>query len=134
MIPKENTPALTSIVVTAADPMSRQAAEALLRRSEAIVVLPADQAAHADVVLVLANGVPEETMSCIEEVSAASASTEMRIVLVADRISKQRLARAVWHGLVSVLPRTQIGFPEILQAVLNSRAGGAQMPGNSSDP
>ncbi|MFF7580910.1 hypothetical protein ACFZBE_39010 [Streptomyces sp. NPDC008061] len=75
-----------------------------MRRSEAILVLPADQATHADVVLV-ASGVTEETMSCIEEVSAASANPEMRIVLVADHISKQRLARAVWHGLVTVLPR-----------------------------
>ncbi|MFF7581273.1 LuxR family transcriptional regulator [Streptomyces sp. NPDC008061] len=126
---KEKTPAPLSIVVQAADPVSLQGAEVLLRRSEGTVLLPADQVAHADVFLVLANEVTEETMSWMEEAATASANPAMRIVLVADRISEPRLARAVRHGLVSVLPRAQTGFLEILQAVLNSRAGGAQMPG-----
>ncbi|MEU3795928.1 response regulator transcription factor [Streptomyces fructofermentans] len=127
---KEKTPDPISIVVRAADPVSLQGAEVLLRRAEGTVVLPIDQAAHADVVLLLANEVVEETMSWMEEASIASQNSEMRIVLVADRISRSRLARAVRHGLVSVLPRSQTGFPEILQAVLTSRAGGAQMPGD----
>jgi DNA-binding NarL/FixJ family response regulator len=126
---KEKTPASISIVVQAADPVSLQGAEVLLRRSEGTVLLPADQVARADVVLILVNEVTEVTMSWMEEAATASANPEMRIVLVADRISKSRLARAVRHGLVSVLPRAQTGFQEILQAVLSSRAGGAEMPG-----
>lgn len=129
MTHKEKTPAPISIVVRAADPVSLQGAEVLLRRSERTVLLPADQAARADVVLVLANEVTEETMSWMQEASSASANPDMRIVLVADRISRPRLARAVRYGLVSVLPRAQTGFPEIVQAALNSRAGSAQMPG-----
>ncbi|MEU9976179.1 response regulator transcription factor [Streptomyces sp. NPDC051014] len=129
MTHKEKSPALISIVVRAADPVSLQGAEVLLRRSEGAMLLPADQLARADVVLVLANEVTEDAMSWMEEASAVSVNPEMRIVLVADRISRPRLARAVRLGLVSVLPRAQAGFPEITQAVLNSRAGGAQMPG-----
>lgn len=93
------------------------------------MLLPVDQVGCVDVVLVLANEVTEEVMSWMEEASVASENPQMRIVLVADRISRPRLARAVRHGLVSVLPRAQAGFPEILRAVLSSRAGGAQMPG-----
>ncbi|MFJ9351327.1 LuxR C-terminal-related transcriptional regulator [Streptomyces sp. NPDC101237] len=129
MTHKEKSPALISIVVRAADPVSLQGAEVLLRRSAGAILLPADQLARADVVLLLANEVTEEAMSWMEEASAVSVNPEMRIVLVADRISRPRLARAVRLGLVSVLPRAQAGFPEITQAVLNSRAGGAQMPG-----
>ncbi|MFF4902951.1 LuxR family transcriptional regulator [Streptomyces sp. NPDC001068] len=129
MTHKEKAPAAISIVVRAADPVSLQGAEVFLQRSEGATLLPPDQMARADVVLLLANEVTEGTMAWMEEAAAVSANPEMRIVLVADRISKPRLARAVRHGLVSVLPRAQTGFPEILQAVLNSRAGGAQMPG-----
>ncbi|MEV7325866.1 response regulator transcription factor [Streptomyces sp. NPDC093970] len=129
MTHKEKAPATISIVVRAADPVSLQGAEVFLQRSEGATLLPPDQMARADVVLLLANEVTEGTMAWMEEAAAVSANPEMRIVLVADRISKPRLARAVRHGLVSVLPRAQTGFPEILQAVLNSRAGGAQMPG-----
>ncbi|WP_329295844.1 response regulator transcription factor [Streptomyces sp. NBC_01455] len=125
----EKTPAPISIVVRAADPVSLQGAEVLLRRSDGTVLLPADQVERADVILVLANEVTEETMSWMEEASTVSSNPEMRIVLVADRISKPRLAHAVRHGLVSVLPRAQTGFPEIVQAVLSSRAGSSQMPG-----
>ncbi|WP_329295772.1 helix-turn-helix transcriptional regulator [Streptomyces sp. NBC_01455] len=129
MTHKEKTPASISIVVRAADPVSLQGAEVLLHRSEGATLLPAEQTARADVVLLLANEVTEETMSWMEEAATVSANPEMRIVLVADRISRPRLARAVRHGLVSVLPRAQTGFAEILQAVLTSRTGGAQMPG-----
>ncbi|MFJ9566328.1 LuxR C-terminal-related transcriptional regulator [Streptomyces fuscichromogenes] len=120
---------MISIVVRAADPMSLQGVELLLRRSEGTVLLPADQVAHADVVLILANEVTEETMSWMEEAAAAPADRQPRIVLVADRISRPRLAQAVRYGLVSLLPRARTGFTEILQALLNSRAGAAQMPG-----
>ncbi|WP_406841707.1 response regulator transcription factor (plasmid) [Streptomyces sp. AHU1] len=129
MTNKEKTPASVSIAVRAADPVSLQGVEVLLRRSEGMTVLAAEQATGADVVLVLANEVTEVVMSWMEAASAMSANPGMRIVLVADRISKPRLARAVRYGLVSILPRAQSGFAEILQAVLNSRAGGAQMPG-----
>lgn len=129
MTHKEKTPASISIAVRAVDPVSLQGAEILLRRSEGTTLLPGEQAARADVVLVLANEVTEETLSWMEEASAISTNPEMRIVLVAERISRPRLTRAVRHGLVSVLPRAQTGFPEIVQAVLASRAGGAQMPG-----
>ncbi|MFG2949475.1 helix-turn-helix transcriptional regulator [Streptomyces adustus] len=125
---EEKTPASISVAVRAADPVSLQGAEILLGRSQGTTLLPVDRSAHADVVLVLANEVTEETLSWMEEASVLSANPGMRIVLVADRISRPRLARAVRHGLVSVLPRKQTGFPEILQAVLMSRAGGAQMP------
>ncbi|MEU1090774.1 LuxR family transcriptional regulator [Streptomyces sp. NPDC005576] len=129
MAHREKTPTPISIVVRAADPVSLQGAEVLLRRSQGTSLLPADQAARADVVLVLTNEVAEETMSWMEEANSISVNPDMRIVLVADRISRPRLTRAVRHGLVSVLPRAETGFPEIVQAVLSSRAGSAQMPG-----
>ncbi|MEE4542608.1 response regulator transcription factor [Streptomyces sp. V4-01] len=126
---KERPPASTSIAVRAADPVSLQGAEVLLRRSEGTTLLPVDQADRADVVLILAHEVTEETMTWMAEASALSSNPDMRIVLVADRISGPRLARAVRHGLVSVLPRARTGFPEIVEAVVSSRAGGAHMPG-----
>lgn len=130
MTAEESSPASISVAVRAADPVSLQAAEVLLRGSVGTTVVPVDRADRADVVLILAHEVTEETMTWMEEASAASSNPGMRIVLVADRISRARLARAVRHGLVSVLPRAQSGFPEIVEAVLTSRAGGAQMPGD----
>jgi DNA-binding CsgD family transcriptional regulator len=107
---KEKFPASISIVVQAADPVSLQGAEVLLRRSEGTVLLPADQVARADVVLILVNEVTEVTMSWMEEAATASANPEMRIVLVADRISKSQMPGELLRALVEEL-RTLLRDP-----------------------
>ncbi|MGI5255497.1 response regulator transcription factor [Actinacidiphila glaucinigra] len=118
-----------SVFVRAVDPLSLQGAEFCLHDSVETAVLSPAQSARADVVLLLANEVTEETMGWMVEANVESTNPEMRIVLVADRISIPRLTRAVRYGVVSVLPRAQAGFPEIVQAILHSHAGGSQMPG-----
>ncbi|MEV7320206.1 response regulator transcription factor [Streptomyces sp. NPDC093970] len=125
----EKVPASVSAVVRAEDPVTRHGTEACLRATDRAILLPDSQSAHADVFLILAGEVTEEVMSWMEEAADKTSNPDMRIVLVADRISRPRLVRAVGYGLVSFLPRARTGFEEVLQSILRSQAGVAQMPG-----
>ncbi|WP_406841642.1 LuxR C-terminal-related transcriptional regulator (plasmid) [Streptomyces sp. AHU1] len=128
MTTKETTAASISILVRAADPVSLDGAEAYLRGVKEADFNIVSDAARANVVLVLANDVTDDVMMWIEEDTAEFKGSDRRIILVADSIDRTRLIRGVRRGLVSVLPRSRTDFQEIVQAVLVSHSGGAQIP------
>lgn len=121
------TPAsLVTVAVIATDPLTSEGATAYLRSCPQIELVPA--ADHrAEIVLVMASTVTEETMELLGQV-AEGAGHNPRIVLVGDGIRQPQLLRAVTCGLVSVLPRRDATFGRIVTAVLDASKGYGDMP------
>jgi DNA-binding NarL/FixJ family response regulator len=81
---------------------------------------------EADVVVMFTNEVTEETLASMRRLASETWNPRMRIVLVADRISEPQLRRAVRHGLVGFVQRSEVGMARVLQTVLNSEEGRAR--------
>jgi DNA-binding NarL/FixJ family response regulator len=78
------------------------------------------------VVVMFTNEVTEETLASMRRLASETWNPRMRIVLVADRISEPQLRRAVRHGLVGFVQRSEVGMARVLQTVLNSEEGRAR--------
>jgi DNA-binding NarL/FixJ family response regulator len=117
------------VEIRCSDPVTRDGAEAFLRGRNQIELLPPQLVGKADVVLILATQVGDEVMQWMRQASSSTTNPDMRIVLVADSITDAQLMRAIGFGLVSFLVRSRVGFEQVLRAVLSSRAGAADMPG-----
>ncbi|MGW4995759.1 response regulator transcription factor [Streptomyces mirabilis] len=115
------------LAVIADDPLIREGVRAFMRASADVEVLD-QEGDSADVTLMLTGAVTEIALSCMARLSAADPSGRLRLVLVADGINETQLARAVGHGLVSVLLRQQAPLQQVLRAVLVAYGGGADMP------
>jgi DNA-binding NarL/FixJ family response regulator len=119
---------LVSVAVLATDPLISEGTTAYLRSCPQIEPMPAAEAGRADVVLVMAGTVTEDTMDQLRQV-AEGAHRGLRIVLVGDGIREPQLLTAVTCGLVSVLPRRDATFGRIAAAVLDASKGHGEMPG-----
>lgn len=99
-----------------------------LRCSQDIRLLPSDESAAADVLLVLTTVVTDALLA--ELVSTANAATNPAqcIVLVSGPLRERHLARAVSCGVVSILPRRETNARLVIRAVLASHAGRAVLP------
>ncbi|MFD4560559.1 response regulator transcription factor [Streptomyces sp. NPDC058469] len=117
-----------ALAVIASDPVTAEGAISCLRQYAGLTLLQAEERAEADVVLMLATEVTEETLLLMEAVAARSSNPGMSIVLVADSIREHQVARAVRCGLRSVLWRWETGFEKVLEAVRNIACGRAQLP------
>lgn len=117
-----------TVALIADDPVTGQGAAAFLGLCRDVRVLPAERRDEAQVVLILVNRVTEETLGWIEA-AAGAAREEVRFVLVGDGICEHQVLRAVTHGLVSVIPRQEADFEQILNAVRAVRDGRLEMPG-----
>ncbi|HEY6494980.1 MAG TPA: response regulator transcription factor [Trebonia sp.] len=116
------------MAVLASDALMSEGTVAYLRaRSEVRPVAP-DEAPSADVVLVIAAAVSEETLAQIRDVTRGSRSRDPRFVLVVDGITEPQLMRAVASGVVTVLPRKDTTYGRIVQAILQARDGLGDMP------
>lgn len=118
-------PALT---VVASDPITRDGVCSWFRASGLVRLLPPGVAADADVTVVFAQQVTEETLSTMRQLVRQVSRSAMKFVLVADHISEGELIRAVRYGLVGFVPRAQGSMDQVLQAVLRSREGRVQLP------
>jgi DNA-binding NarL/FixJ family response regulator len=119
---------MVSVAVLATDPLTSEGATAYLRSCPQIEPVPAAEAGRADVVLVMAGTVTEDTMDLLHQV-AAGTDRSPRIVLVGDGIREPQLLTAVTCGLVSVLPRRDATFGRIAAAVVDASMGRGEMPG-----
>lgn len=117
-----------TVSVMSSDPVSGAGAVAQLQSCPQIRVLSVDSRHEADVVLILAVDVTEETLAMMERASGESSNRDMRIVLVGDGLREHQLMRAVNYGLVSVIPRREAVRERIVGAVLGVRGGRAELP------
>lgn len=117
-----------TVSVVASDPVSGAGAVAQLQSCPQIKVLSADVRHEADVALMLAIEVTEETLTRMERAAGESSNRGMRIVLVGDGLREHQLMRAVNYGLVSVIPRREAVRERVVGAVLGVRSGCAEMP------
>jgi DNA-binding NarL/FixJ family response regulator len=117
-----------ALAVIASDPITRDGVCSWFRASGMVRLLPPGVAADAEVTVLFAHQVTEETMAAMRQRVKQASKSAMKFVLVADRISEAELLRAVRYGLVGFVPRSQGSMDQVLQAVLRSREGQAQLP------
>ncbi|GGQ98578.1 helix-turn-helix transcriptional regulator [Streptomyces flaveolus] len=115
------------VVVQADDLLTRDGTAAFLEADGRVTLLPTEEVAEADVLIVLTAVVSGKTLSMMSRASQDSGG-RIRIVLVADNISEQQLALAVNHGLVSFLVRPYTSFSQILAAAVEAHHGRAVLP------
>jgi DNA-binding NarL/FixJ family response regulator len=117
-----------TVAVLATDPLTAEGAVAYLRSHPAVTPLTRAAVGQADVVLILAGAVTEETLAWMQGAAEQLSDREMRFVLVGDGVREAQLLRAVSLGLVSILPRQGSDYESIVRAVLAVREGRVEMP------
>ncbi|WP_194921287.1 helix-turn-helix transcriptional regulator [Catenulispora rubra] len=117
----------TPVWVLADDPVTRDALLAGLRRRPEVTVLPPEQTADAQVVLMLVDRVTGRTVNRMRE-AAETAHRDVGFVLVGDGMQQHHLLGAVAHGPVSVIARRDADFDRIVRAVTALPAGRLEMP------
>jgi DNA-binding NarL/FixJ family response regulator len=122
------------VAIQATDSIVGAGAAAYLHGQPGIIAVPASRAAQADVVLVLANQVTEDTLSWMRQTAAKAASGTPRFVLVSDGVRLPHLLRAAAWGLVSVLPRQGCDYEQIVQAIRHVRQGRVDLPAAAQEP
>jgi DNA-binding NarL/FixJ family response regulator len=96
---------------------------------EQVTVLPEQQEAEAEVLLLLAGRVTDNFLARMRR----RTFTPIPCVLVANAISDAQLVRAIGHGLTGFLPRQQVTLQDVVDAVRSSRSGRTQLPDSSVD-
>lgn len=117
-----------TVAVLASDPITAEGTIAYLRARPGLTPVTADRLRDADVILILATWVTEETLTLMQRAAAQSATGEARFVLVGEGVREYQLLRAVSCGLVSVIPRQVADHERIVQAILAVREGRVDMP------
>jgi len=116
------------VAVVAGDPITGQGAVSYLKTRSEVDVLDAGRQYEADVVLIIVDTVTDETLKIMEGFTSASLRGDPRFVLIGDGMREQHVARAVSHGLVSVVPRRGADFEQVLRAIVDVHEGRLQMP------
>jgi DNA-binding NarL/FixJ family response regulator len=116
------------VAVLASDPIVGEGTVAYLRTCAGIIPIPADHLDRADVVLVMAGQVDEETLLLMKDAAAQAPDREMRFVLVGDGVREAHLMRALSCGVVSVLSRRDADYERIVRALVNAREGQVELP------
>ena len=117
-----------AVSVIANDPITGEGTIACLRTYTGLKLLSADERPGADVILMLANEVTENTMQVMETVADRSSNPGMGIVLVTERLRDHQVLRALQYGLRSVVSRQVSGFDAVVESVREVGAGGAHLP------
>ena len=118
-----------AVAVVAEDPITAQGAAAFLGARSDIRILSNERQPEAEVVLILAAVITEETLKLMERIAERSTNRDVRFVLVGDGVREHHLLRAITCGLVRVIPRSEANFERILRAVGDLREGRLEMPG-----
>jgi DNA-binding NarL/FixJ family response regulator len=116
------------VAVLAADPLMSEGTVAYLRSRPEVRPVPWGEVGRADVVLVMAGQITEDTLVQIQRVAEERAGDELRVVLVGDGIREPQLLRAVTSGVVTVLPRRDADYGHIVRAIVQAHAGHGEMP------
>jgi DNA-binding NarL/FixJ family response regulator len=118
-----------TLALRADDPITADGAAAYFQSGpHPVRLLPVHLQDQSEVLLLLVGEVTDETLSWMRRAAVGSTGTQARIVLVADSITETQLMRAIGYGLTSFLHRHQVGFAQVLRAVVNSRDGRAELP------
>jgi DNA-binding NarL/FixJ family response regulator len=112
----------------ASDPVTGDCATAYLRHCPSVRLLGPGQWSQAEAVLALASTVSGDTLAAIEGLVRQAAEPGPPVVLVADSISRSHLVRAISHGLVGFLRRSETPMERAVQTVLATRQGHADLP------
>lgn len=116
------------VAVMASDSITGEGTVAYLRSRAGIIPVPIDRLDDADVVLIMAGKIGEETLTLMEEAAGRAPDHEMRFVLVGDGIREEHLMRALNWGVVSVLPRQDADYERIVRALAGAREGQVDLP------
>ncbi|MFE6904516.1 LuxR C-terminal-related transcriptional regulator [Streptomyces sp. NPDC057717] len=119
--------AAPTLAVIASDSMIRDGALTYFQASNRVKPLPPSLHGEADVAVIFVGQVTEDTLMLMRRLTASN--PDMRIVLVAEGLSESKLLRAVRYGLVGFVARSEAsGMGQVLQAVLSSQEGRAELP------
>jgi DNA-binding NarL/FixJ family response regulator len=117
-----------SVAILASDPITAEGTAACLRALPGIALLPSDSMESADVILILATSVTDDTLSSMQRVAETAVGRQARFVLVGEGVRESQLLRAVSCGLVSFIPRQEADHQRILGAILAITQGRVEMP------
>jgi DNA-binding NarL/FixJ family response regulator len=117
-----------TVAVMARDPITAEGTVAYLRTCRGISPVPPDCLDRADVVLVMAGRIGEDTLSLMEHAAQQVPGREMRFVLVGDGMREPQLLRTLSWGVVSVLPRQDADYERIVRTLLDARDGRVELP------
>jgi DNA-binding NarL/FixJ family response regulator len=118
-----------TVAVQAADPILGAGAVAYLRSRPGIQPVPANRAHFADVTFILADTLSDELLAWMQQVADQAADGEGRFVVVADGLAPAQLLRAFCCGLLSVIPRHECDYEQVVQAIRLMRQGFVKLPG-----
>lgn len=123
-----NTADPVSVAIVTSDPITADGTAAYLRGLAGIRLLPKDRLDQADVILVMAKQVTEETLALMQAAADQAAHRNTRFVLVGDGMREHHLLRAVSCGLISVLPWQGTSLGRIAHAIIAVRRDHLEMP------
>jgi DNA-binding NarL/FixJ family response regulator len=124
---REN-PNPVKLAVLAGDHVSGQGATAYLATCDKVRVLLADQHSEAEVFLLIVDRIDQGTLDVMQR-AADSGPAAARFVVVGDGLRERHLFQAIAYGLVSVLPRSEADFEQIVKAICDIRDDKLEMPG-----
>ena len=116
-----------SVALLTSDPLVEEGAAAFMESSEHVTLLSTDQAAQADIVVLITTIVTGEALSELNRLSQRPGGSA-RIVLVADDLSPSQLTLAIGYGMVSFLQRSAVNLGQIVTAVVDSHRGRPHLP------
>jgi DNA-binding NarL/FixJ family response regulator len=118
-----------TVAVQAADPILGAGAVAYFRSRPDIRPVPATCAHFADVTFILADTLSDELVAWMQQVANQTVGGEGRFVVVADGLAPAQLLRAFCCGLLSVIPRHECDYEQVVQAIRLMRQGFVKLPG-----
>jgi len=118
-----------TVAVQAADPILGAGAVAYLRSRPGIQPIPANCAHFADVILIVADTLSDDLVAWMQRVANQAADGEGRFVVVADGLAPAQLLRAFCCGLLTVMPRHECDYEQVVQAIRLMHQGFVKMPG-----
>lgn len=118
---------LPRLTVLTNDRLIRDGVCALLRASGRVELLEGETGA-ADIALLLTWEVTDAVIARMGKLASVDPMGRLRMVLVANGISRTQLIEALEYGLVSVVLRPQSTFDDVLQAVLAAYMNRADLP------
>jgi DNA-binding NarL/FixJ family response regulator len=114
-----------SIVVQAADPLTRAGLHTHLQGSVGIALLPPERWMDAGVRIVAADRLRPESVAALRR---AAADSPAPVVLIVDEVSEADLLTAVECRVVAVLPRAAATADNLARSVRTAAAGGGMLP------
>lgn len=119
------------VAVVAGDPLTGQGTVAYLRTRAEVNVLSAERQHEAEVVLIIVDTITDETMKTMGTFASSARRRDVRFVLIGDGMREEHAARAVRHGLVSVVSRRKVDFEQVLRTIMNVHEGRVELPGDA---